>query len=217
VRPDRQRAYRFVEIPVARSLGSVAEGHRQDHPFRADVPDTRDGRKRSRGSPRWSTGPGASRGTAGIRPVSQRRLPRSVSGHRARWGNSPASNRQSRLSLSTRFTQFALLIDRPKLKLPVSDGYRRRPTEGKRKGCRSLDTPSHLAFRSLRGLDLNQRPLGYEYCISGSAQAYPLLTGGVRSCEITSDHVSQPQFSHKNQDQLPGELGERVWEAFMDA
>jgi hypothetical protein len=34
--------------------------------------------------------------------------------------------------------------------------------------------------------------------VLGSAQAYPLLTGVVRSCEITSDHLSQPQFSHKN-------------------
>jgi hypothetical protein len=32
----------------------------------------------------------------------------------------------------------------------------------------------------LRGLDLNQRPLGYEFSVSRSAQAYPLLTGRVR-------------------------------------
>jgi hypothetical protein len=30
------------------------------------------------------------------------------------------------------------------------------------KGCRSVDTPRYLRFFSLRGLDLNQRPLGYE-------------------------------------------------------
>jgi hypothetical protein len=40
---------------------------------------------------------------------------------------------------------------------------------------------SDLPFRSLRGLDLNQRPLGYER----SAQAYPVLIGHVRFSEIT--------------------------------
>jgi hypothetical protein len=38
---------------------------------------------------------------------------------------------------------------------------------------------SDLRFLSLRGLDLNQRPLGYE-SVSRSAQAYPLLSGRVR-------------------------------------
>jgi len=37
---------------------------------------------------------------------------------------------------------------------------------------------------SLRGLDLNQRPLGYESCVSRSAQAYALVTAHLRSSEI---------------------------------
>jgi hypothetical protein len=57
---------------------------------------------------------------------------------------------------------------------------------------------SDLQLCSLRGLDLNQRPLGYESCISRSAQAYPLLTGHVRCSEITSDHLSQTHIRHKN-------------------
>jgi hypothetical protein len=40
-------------------------------------------------------------------------------------------------------------------------------------------------------------PPGYE-CVSGSAEGYPLLTGDIGFAEVTSDHLSQPQFSHKN-------------------
>jgi hypothetical protein len=60
------------------------------------------------------------------------------------------------------------------------------------------DTPLDLPLPSLRGLDLNQRPLGYEFCISRSAQAYLLLTSHLRSSKINSDHLSQTQSSHKN-------------------
>jgi hypothetical protein len=47
-------------------------------------------------------------------------------------------------------------------------------------GLRSRVQAFYLRFLSLRGQDLNLRPLGYEFCISGSAQAYPLLRDHVR-------------------------------------
>jgi hypothetical protein len=54
----------------------------------------------------------------------------------------------------------------------------------KRKRAASPLPFDYLRFRSLRGLDLNQRPLGYESCVSRSAQAYALATGHVRSPQI---------------------------------
>jgi hypothetical protein len=51
---------------------------------------------------------------------------------------------------------------------------------------------------ALRSSEVILCRLSYESCISGSAEACPLLTGHVRCPEITSDHVSQPQFGHKN-------------------
>ena len=100
-------------------------------------------------------------------------------------------------------SRFAALLERAEFARPrYQTGIREASSAPKGKGCRSLGTPSDLVFLSLRGLDLNQRPLGHESCISGSAEAYPLLTDAVRSCEITSDYLSQPQLGHNN---LPGD------------
>jgi hypothetical protein len=63
----------------------------------------------------------------------------------------------------------------------------------------------------LRGLDLNQRPLGYELSVSRSAQAYPLLTGHEGCSEITSHQLSQTQFGHKNLARVP--LARPAWRA----
>ena len=41
------------------------------------------------------------------------------------------------------------------------------------------------SFPSLRGLDLNQRPLGYEFSVSRAPQAYPLVIGHLSCSEIT--------------------------------
>ena len=100
-------------------------------------------------------------------------------------------------------SRFAALLERAEIARPrYQTGIREASSAPKGKGCRSLDTPCDLQFLSLRGLDLNQRPLGYE-ARTGSADAYPLVTGGVRCPEITSDHLSQPQFSHKNSVSCP--------------
>jgi hypothetical protein len=74
---------------------------------------------------------------------------------------------------------------------------------GKNQGGSSVREPPlrpfYLLFLSLRGLDLNQRPLGYESCVSRSPHAYPLVTGHVRCSQITSDDVRPTRFGHKNQ------------------
>ena len=86
-------------------------------------------------------------------------------------------------------------IDRTSLGFSFAD-------PGARHGSRNI-APDLGICAELRGLDLNQRPLGYEIARTGSADAYPLVTGGVRCSEITSDYLSQPQFSHKNSVSCP--------------
>lgn len=71
-----------------------------------------------------------------------------------------------------------------------------------------LRHPFDLRSCSLRGLDSNQRPLGYESCISRSAQAYPLLTRGVRSAEIKSLGFRKPRWSTRS-NVLPEAFGSR--------
>jgi hypothetical protein len=65
---------------------------------------------------------------------------------------------------------------------------------GGSRGSGSRPEPIYLLLRSLRGLDLNQRPLGYESSVSRSPQEYPLVTGSVRSSKVMSDHLSQTHF-----------------------
>jgi hypothetical protein len=80
------------------------------------------------------------------------------------------------------------------LRKPVSGaGYQTgiRSSNGRRVPI--VDTLSTCGFCSLRGLDLNQRPLGYESCISGSAQVYPLLTSHLRS---SMDQPGSPSARH---------------------
>jgi hypothetical protein len=69
--------------------------------------------------------------------------------------------------------------------------------------CRAADRESSLGYsfaempKGRRSLDLNQRPLGYESCVSGSAQAYPLVTGLVRSREIGSGRLTWAKVGQK--------------------
>jgi hypothetical protein len=116
-----------------------------------------------------------------------------------RWGLPPARNRRPSCIESKRSPGSPSWWTARKLRTAgirrVSEGPGRRPND---RGADPSTPFVTWCFPSLRGLDLNQRPLGYESCISRSAQAYPLLTGHVRCPEITSDHLSQPQFSHKN-------------------
>jgi hypothetical protein len=69
--------------------------------------------------------------------------------------------------------------------VPVNAGPKLDTKRGQLLTLRSRLQAFYLQFRSLRGLDLNQRPLGYEFERSRSAEAYPLLIGHVRSAEIT--------------------------------
>jgi hypothetical protein len=66
----------------------------------------------------------------------------------------------------------------------LGPGIRRVSESPNGKGCRSLDTLLICVFPSLRGLDLNQRSLGYSFCRSRSPQAYPLATVHLRSSDI---------------------------------
>ena len=51
--------------------------------------------------------------------------------------------------------------------------------------------------RSLRGQDLNLRPLGYESWISRFSETYPLVTGPVGSDEICSARLSRAKLGQK--------------------
>jgi hypothetical protein len=52
-------------------------------------------------------------------------------------------------------------------------------------------------FGSLCGLDLNQRPLGYESWVSRFSETYPLVTGLVGSREICSGRLSWAKLGQK--------------------
>jgi hypothetical protein len=83
--------------------------------------------------------------------------------------------------------------------------------QNRRRGADSSAPLLTSLWPSLRRLDLNQRPLGYEFCRSRSAEAFPLVTGGVRSAEITSGHPTWAKVGQKPEVESPDNSNDDSW------